>query len=147
MFFTKIKLKKIRFRAAIFLLASMLSGFSYMEQSIAGGFSSPYSDKLIDGLIDYLIKHDVCDSDSTCGKMIQTRTEGTKRIYINMYGQTDLVVASHAVAFFIEQAPKITEGTPTTLHVYPKTKDEYMNKGFKYAFGNNEYLIKLELNK
>lgn len=139
----KIKVsKKIILCCLIYFLGSV-----YSEQSLAGGGYSDYSDLLIDGLIEYLIKHKICDSDRSCGKMIQTRTEGSKRIYINMYGQTNTIVTSNAVAFFIEEALKISEGTPVTLSAYPKPNDEYMNKGFKYAFGNNEYIINLELNK
>ncbi len=141
------KTKKNRTILKKIILYSFISflGTSHIEQSMAGSSTSAYVDPLIDGLIEYLVKHKVCDSKNTCGKMIEARTEGTKRVYINIYNQTNIAVISHAVAFFTENAMKLTEGTPVTLSFYPKSHDDYM--GFKYAFGNNEYLINLELNK
>ncbi len=140
------KTKKNRTTLQKIIIYSFISflGTSNIEQAIAGGATSPYVVPMIDGLIEYLIKHKVCDSEQTCGKMIETFTEGTKRVYINMYGQTDTAVTSHAVAFFTEEALKISEGTPITLSVFPKPHDDYVNQDF---FSKKDHLIQLTLNK
>ena len=142
--FLKIKkTRKILHRTILYCLISLL-GISYIELAAAGGGYSDYSDLLIDSLIEYLIKHKVCDSERSCAKMIQTRTEGSKTIYINMYGQTDTEVTSHAVAFFIEDALKISKDTPVTLSIYPKPHGDYINKDF---FSKKNHLVQLLINK
>ena len=145
MFFKLRRAKIIGFRTIAFFLVALLSFFSYVEQARAGSIFSQEAEMLINALHKDLIKKRVCDNDFMCSEMLQTLTEGNKRIYLNMYGQTDTVLASYVVAFFIEKGKIITGGIPITLRVFPKPKTEYM--GLKYAFGSNEYLIKLELNK
>ncbi len=145
MFFKIKKSKKTPFRAVTFLLVLIISGFSCIEQSLAGSPSSPYVDTLKIELIKVLIRDHVCENDQICREMLYMPTEGYSRIYLNMYGQTDTVLASHVAAFFVEKGLKITEGTPIALRVFPKPKDDYM--GLRYAFGSNDYLMKLELNK
>jgi hypothetical protein len=147
MFFKIKKLRTLASRAKIFFFASLLCYFSYFEQSMAGSYYSPYVSTLKDKLIDSLVENNVCKNREICREILHMYAEGTSRIYLNMYDQSDTELASHVAAFFIKEGLKITKGIPITLSTYPKPKDEYMNKGFKYAFGNDEYLINLEINK
>ncbi len=139
------KLKKIPFRAIIFFLATLLSCFSYIEQSLAGSNTSPYIGILKNELIEALVKDHVCKDREKCREILHMRGEGYSKIYLNMYDQADTLLASHVAEFFITKGLKITEGTPIALRVFPKPKSEYM--GLRYAFGSDDYLIKLELNK
>lgn len=133
------------YRKPIIFLIIFLGIFSYVEKSLAGDATSPYVSTLKNNLVEALIKDGICQDRILCRKNLQMRTEGYKRIYLNIYNQADVEIISYTTAFFIKEGLKITKGAPITLSIYPKSADDYM--GFKYSFNNNDYLINLELNK
>lgn len=134
-----LKIEKI----SIVYLLVFLSFLSHPEKATAGNATPEQIYTLKEALRKKLVKEGICLNIDDCAPMLH---EGSnKRIYLNLYGQTDQKLSSYIIDFFIQEGIKITEGIPISLRVFPKVKDEYL--GLKYTFGSNDYLIKLDINK
>lgn len=140
------KSKKIFRKITLLFLGLLLSFIFFIESSLAEIDDEPYRLRLINALTKSLIKNNICKHDS-CGNLTQMSSRGSKTIEINMYDQDYSDVNAHAVALFIEEALKISEGRRVILSAYLKPHDDYVNKGFKYLFGNNEHILRLDIKK
>ena len=125
---------------------TLLSALLFSELSFAGAGFTEQGNALTAALYDELVKQKVCSINtqlSTCSLQM-LRADG-KRIHLNMYGQTDTLLASKVAAFLVEKGIIITRGMPITLKVFPAPKTEYL--GLKSVFGLTDATLKLEINK
>jgi hypothetical protein len=128
------------------IILSLLTGLFYWKTSFAGSSYSEQGNDLTRALKENLIKQGFCSLDTrlpTCSLQMY-RADG-KRIHLNMYGQTDTILASKVAAFLVENGIKITKGMPITLKVFSAPKTEYL--GLKSIFSKNDEFLKLALNK
>ncbi len=133
---------KILFRKiTLFLLPLLLSCVFYIERSIAGDSTPEATYELKEALAKKLFEKGICSNIDHCAPMSH---EGSSRIYLNLYDQTDTSLTPDTVAFFIEEALNISNGIPVTFSVYPKPHDDYVNQDF---FSKKDHLIQLTLNK
>lgn len=132
-----------------FLLTTALviffTSLVFSQASFAGGGYSEQGTALSKALYKELIKQGICTDNQMCWNHLQMYRQDGKRIHLNMYGQKDTLLASKVAAFFVEKGLKITDGMPITFKVFPAQKEHYL--GLKSIFGNNEEILKLELNK
>ena len=127
-------------------LVTFLVGLLFSQVSFAGGGFTEQGNKLSEALYNELIKKRVCTDNHACFDALQMYGADSKRIYLSMYGQKNMLFASEVVTFLIEKGLKITDGMPITLKVFPAPQSYYLGF-FKGLFGNNDEVMKLELNK
>ena len=97
------------------------------------------------GLIDNLIQQEICSDPRSCSDLLQMYREDGERIYLSMYGHTDLSLPTTVSLFFLENGLKLSSGMPITLKVFSEPKSEHL--GLKGIFSQNNVAMKLELNK
>jgi hypothetical protein len=142
--FTKNNLHTL-FRLTTIIL-TLLVGLLCSEASFADAGYTEQGNALTKALKEDLIQQGICSLDTrlpTCDLQMY-RADG-KRIHLNMYGQTDTILASKVAAFLVEKGLKISRGMPITLKVFSAPKSKYL--GLKSIFSKNDELLKLELNK
>lgn len=126
-------------------MVTFFTGLLFSQDSFGGGGFTEQGNKLSEALYDELMKTRVCSDVRMCRNALQMYRADGKRIHMNMYGQTDTLLASKVAIFYIEKGMKITGGMPITFKVFPAPKEHYL--GLKSIFGKDEEILKLELNK
>ena len=129
-------------------MVAFVAGLFFSQALLAGGRFTEQGNKLSEALYNELVKKGICSADThACAKPFQMyREDDGNRIYLNLYGQKDMLLASKIVEFYVKKGLKITDGMPITFKVFPEPKEHYLGF-FKGLFGNNEQSLKLELNK
>lgn len=113
---------------------------------MAGSGFSKQGNALSKALNAHLISQGVCKDFQACQNVLHMyREDSGDHIYLNMYGQTDMALASTVAAFLVAQGLKITSDMAITLHVFSGPHEQY--QGIKRMFGQSKYSIKLEINK
>lgn len=128
------------------LTITFASALFFSQPASAGAGFSEQGNALSKALYNDLLKKGICTNVRACAESLQMYREDGKRIYVNMYGQKNTILASKVAAFYIEKGLNITGGMPITLKVFTGPKTQYLGL-IKGLFGNNEEILKLELNK
>lgn len=135
-------------RTALMVALSLVAYLGAIGTSVAGDRFSEQGSALTKALIYQLMAQGVCKDIKNCNDALQMYREDGSRIYLNMYAQTDMTLASTVAGFLVARGLKITEGMPITLRVYPGPKTQYLGSmGSMAIIGINLESIKLEINK
>ena len=126
-------------------MVAFLGGLLFSPATFARSELTGRSNALAKALSTELIKQGICIDSQTCWAYLQMERKEGKKIYLNLYGQKNTLLASKIANFLVEKGLKITGEIPITFKVFSEPKTHY--QGVKSMFVNNKELLQLELNK